>query len=195
MVLAAALVSACGISNIGFQDTKATTKVTGRKGDFVRPLELPPPMVAPSDQPPRANYATQVDTGGGGLALSSAPQSSGGAYIRIGSPPAEVQLKVLSFWRNLGVPLARSDPRTGTIETAWLPDYADRALGDGAAQKTMDRFTVVVEQGSSPSVSHIFLRHEGRYDAGPGQDSWTDAPTNIRLENLLLEQLQAYLSV
>ncbi len=218
------LVSLSACSKVdNFLDTTNNSKLDYKNNQTVKKLDFPPDLTAPE-----YDMAFVLPANGVVSASSISNQSNGftvdgrqinvlpkSTNVRIGglgnvrwldvdAPAEALWPKLRDFWRAVGIPVKRDEPRIGIMETDWsenragLPmDWFRKALSKSFQSAfdagTRDRYRVRVEKPTA-KTTRVFLTHKGAEkmitDSVTG---WELRPSNHELEAELLNRLKAYL--
>ena len=128
-------------------------------------------------------------------------------WIFLDAPPATVWPKIIRFWQEHNLGIERIDPRTGVVESVWVPSQdgdadaifdsiSNRIAFRSALMTQQNRFRLRIEPGIRSGSSEVYLEHRqaGLTLAGaPGDVRWTGTSDNPELESKVLTRLAYYL--
>jgi outer membrane protein assembly factor BamC len=128
-------------------------------------------------------------------------------WVFLDLPTATIWPQVVLFWEENNLPVARLDPRTGTLETEWIigtsgsPDEIYESLISGSAWSEQSmaqqyKFFVRVEPGVRTSSTELYIEQIERpldgFDPDEPSD-WDGKSDNPELEGRILTSLAYYL--
>lgn len=154
------------------------------------PLEVPPDLVKPADDPSLSVPAAPTGSATfSGYAERLQPKSGGGAvlpvpeniqvvragmqrWLVIRAQPEQLWPVVREFFPRHGLAVAKANPATGVIETDWAENRANAPNGmlgrlagkvfdNHYSSGTRDKFRLRLERGSAPGTTEIYLSHRG----------------------------------
>ncbi len=212
--------SACSTVD-NFMDTKSA--IDYKNNQAVKSLDFPPDLTAPeydmafvlpADGVVSASSLSQQSNGYtvDGRAISVLPKSnkvSSGSlgavrWLDVSAPAEQLWPKLRDFWRSIGAPVKRDEPRIGIMETDWVVNHAglplnwfnkalSSVLGRGYDASTRDRFRIRVEKKSA-NLTRVFLSHKGAEKMVTDTLSgWELRPPNHELEAEMLNRLKAFI--
>lgn len=214
-------ISACSLVD-NFMDTKESNlDYTSNKS--VKTLDFPPDLTAPefdmafvlpADGVVSASAIGNQSSGFtlDGRQINVLPKSTnmrfGGAgtsrWLDIDASAETLWPRLRDFWRSLGIPVKRDEPRIGVMETEWVVNraglplnwfnkIAGKVLGSGYDAGSRDRFRARMEKPTA-TTARIFLTHKGAEKVITGTISgWELRPANHELEAEMLNRLKAFL--
>lgn len=219
LILVSGITACSAVDNV--MDTKKT--INYKNNQSVKTLDFPPDLTAPefdmafSLPADGVVSASQLEKGGNGYTvdgrkISVLPQSSAAKvgslgtlrWLDVSAPADAVWPKLRDFWRSIGIPVKRDEPRIGIMETDWavnragLPlNWFNKALGSilgkGYDAGTRDRFRIRAERPTN-NTTRIFLTHKGAEKVITDSISgWELRPPNHELEAEMLNRLKAFL--
>jgi len=214
-------ISACSIVD-NFVDIKVSN-LDYKNNQSVKALDFPPDLTAPefdmafalpSDGVVSASSIKNRSSGYtlDGRQISVLPKSTnihfGGAgtsrWLDVDTSAEALWPKLRGFWRSMGIPIKRDEPRIGIMETEWVVNRAGlplnwfnkaigKVLGSGYDAGSQDRFRARVEK-PTPTTTRIFITHKGAEKVVTGSISgWELRPANHELEAEMLNRLKVFL--
>ena len=214
-------ISACSVVD-NFVDTKVSN-LDYKNNKSVKALDFPPDLTAPEFDMAfvlPANgvvSASTIGTQSGGYTLDGRqinvlPKSTnirfGGAgtsrWLDVNTSAEALWPKLRDFWRSLGIPVKRDEPRIGIMETEWVVNRAGlplnwfnkaigKVLGSGYDAGSRDRFRARIEKPTA-TTARIFITHKGAEKVVTGSLSgWELRPANHELEAEMLNRLKVFL--
>lgn len=220
LVLLSGIVGCSAVDNV--MDTKNT--INYKNNQSVKKLDFPPDLTAPefdmafSLPADGVVSASQLEKGANGYTvdgrkISVLPESSTAKvgslgtlrWLDVSAPANAVWPKLRDFWRSIGIPVKRDEPRIGIMETDWavnragLPlNWFNKALGSilgkGYDAGTRDKFRIRIEKPTR-NTTRIFLTHKGAEKVITDSISgWELRPPNHELEAEMLNRLKAFLT-
>jgi len=214
-------ISACSIVD-NFVDVK-TSNLDYQNNKTVKALDFPPDLTAPEFDMAFVLPADGVvsasamgNQSGGytldGRQINVLPQSAnirfGGAgttrWLDVSSSAESVWPKLRDFWRSVGIPVKRDEPRIGVMETEWVVNRAGlplnwfnktmgKVLGNGYDAGSRDRFRARIEKPTA-NTTRVFLTHKGAEKVVTDTLSgWELRPANHEIEAEMLNRLKAFL--
>jgi outer membrane protein assembly factor BamC len=187
-----------------------------RSGTFDDALDVPPIDGGATYSDYSTGRAERRQAAGSGDVLPAVAsvdlkRSGQDRWLEVDATAQQVWPRVISFWRQQGILLAKQDPAVGIMETDWLEnraeipqDFIRRTVGrvlDGLyATSTRDQYTVRVEPGPRSGVTEVHLTHRGmeeRLVTGALGDSertvWEPSGNDDNKEAEMLRRLMIYL--
>lgn len=125
-------------------------------------------------------------------------------WLIVKAPVAEVWPKARNFWLDNGFTLQRELPDVGLIETEWtdskkgapLSSVLRKAFDALYSSSTRDKYTLILEQGTEPGTTEIFIGHKGMQQIIRNDTAnWVARPSELVLELEMLKRLAVFLGV
>lgn len=215
LVVSSVLVlSACSSMDLDVGD-----RIDYKNSSSINSLEVPPDLSAPSYDPTFATIpggsvsAAALATGKAQQEQRAVLPSNAGIqlmrdgnvrWLQVNAPAEAVWPKLQEFWRVMGVPIKRDEPRVGIMETDWAENKAEIPL-DGVRKMlgkafegmydagSRDRFKVRLERPSA-QATNIYISHERAEDQVTGTGTrWQYVPSRPELEAEMLNRLMVFL--
>ena len=214
-------ISACSIVD-NFVDTKKSD-LDYKSNASVKTLDFPPDLTAPEFDmafvlpADGVVSASSIEGGSNGFTIDGRhinvlPKSTnmriGGIgvsrWLDVDASAEVLWPKVRDFWRSLGIPVKRDEPRIGVMETEWVVNraglplnwfnkVAGKVLGSGYDAGSRDRFRARMEKPTA-TTTRVFLTHKGAEKVITDTLSgWELRPANHELEAEMLNRLKAFL--
>lgn len=126
-------------------------------------------------------------------------------WLRIDTPPGELWDRLRAFWDAQNLPLARSEPRIGIMETEWAEDQAGipirgtqgflaGILSNVYDATTRDMYRLRLER-TDDGGSLVYITHRGATEEPEGDMwRWATRPSDPELEAEMLNRLRVYLT-
>lgn len=126
-------------------------------------------------------------------------------WLRINAEPEELWDRLRAFWDNQNLPLARSEPGIGIMETEWAEDRAGipirgsqgflaGILSNVYDATTRDMYRLRLERADDGG-SLVYITHRGASEEPEGDMwRWTVRPSDPELEAEMLNRLLTYLT-
>jgi outer membrane protein assembly factor BamC len=125
-------------------------------------------------------------------------------WINVDLSAGETWVRINNFWKDLGFPLYKEDPRLGTIETDWLDlrqDVASPGLGsllDNILNRVRDsgkRDKFVTRIEGSDEQSSVFIAHRhlaAQFNKDGFFSNYEPLPADAQLEAEMLRRMMIY---
>ncbi|MFL0796485.1 MAG: outer membrane protein assembly factor BamC [Cellvibrionaceae bacterium] len=110
---------------------------------------------------------------------------AGDNWIYTSSKPGQIWPQVQGYLQTVGIPVAKTDPKKGLIETEWL-----RVKGETSLK---DRYRFVVEPGVARHSAEVHVYQQTSDQTTPPK-TWKDEEVNPERGLLLLKQMAGYLA-
>ena len=234
-VPAAALAAAASLAlaGCGLLTPDSGPTVEYREAESTKSLEVPPDLTRPernaslsledggSGGTQSASIDDSAGVGGSGSAGGVLPEFEGVRFVRAGGsswlevdnvPPDRVWPRIDRFLRSQGLPIARSEPTLGIIETGWAARYDgpksggikgffDDLVGNFTSGGVRDRFNFRLERMEQEGT-RIFVGHEVAQEVDTEANTrrepnfeWARRQGNPSVEAEMARRLLVYLGV
>ena len=194
--------------------------------DYYTRLELPPDLTAPDTSralrvPKPGKQAMQhfkqqtaallpaegdeAETASNKVAVSipgiEMHTDASGTWLEINRPADQIWPLLKAFWLNEGIPVKRSQPALGLMETDWVSklQVSDDAgffekIFSNFEPDRVDRFTLQLQQSGEPVKTRVTVTHAGMEMVVQDEDSnWRSREREPALETEILRRLALFL--